>query len=574
MVALEIFIARVRICSAMITRSILQTILNRQPFLVPFLLIVLLPSTLSAQESDEYYRGIARGLELFGEVYREILERYAGEVDPALLAIEGIEGMLATLDPYTHFVPADRELRGITTRVGIGVEVDTVEGELTIMDTYDGSTAQRTGLRIGDRVVGIDNQPLPNASVHSFYRMLRGEPGTSLRLHVVRGEKPDSLFFDLVRERIHRRNLIHALFLDSGIVYLKVERFGENAGNEVRTELLRLARHEHRLEDLRGLILDLRDNSGGILEEAIEVADAFLPKDDMILLTDGRDSLEREEWRAVREPVAPGIPLALLVNHRTASASEVVAGAVQDNDRGVIVGEPTLGKGLVQSVRFLPFDASLRLTTSWYVTPSGRSLQRLELLSPEVRSIIPDSLVGIFSTSTGRSVRGGEGIVPDIDVAALGPASLLGRLRKVQAFFTFASRYAARLDSLPEDFNATPELMEEFKLYALRKLTDYEEKEGVLATLDSLRGTLRNARENKVLAQRWEELRQEIIANDREAFSDLRDIAAIMLEHEIRRIFLDHQRSIPEELEIDKQFEAARSILLNKQAYLRILNRD
>ncbi|MGE3801330.1 MAG: S41 family peptidase [Candidatus Kapaibacterium sp.] len=521
---------------------------------------------LQAQESDDYYRGIARGLELFGEVYREVLERYVGQIDPALLAERGINGMLSQLDPYSAYLSPNSDYRRSTVRVGIGVEVETRNGLVTIVDIYDGYSAAGSGLRIGDHILAVDNVPIPAASIDSFYHQLKGERGTYVRLSVMREGAAKLLQFDLERERIRIPNVSFAGIVDSGIVYIKLDRFGDNAGNEFRGELLRLTRHERSLEDIRGVIVDLRNNSGGILEEVIEVSNALLPKDDLIVTTDGRDSVEREVWVTERDPVAPGLPLVILVNKGTASASEILAGAVQDNDRGIIVGEPTLGKGLVQSVQHLPFDASLRLTTAWYVTPSGRSIQRLDLLLPDIRSIIPDSLEGVFTTRNGRIVRGGEGIHPDTLTPQFPEGSLLSRLDRGGIFFTFASRYSAQFDSLPTKFYVDAKMLETFEEAAFDELVVYESRQGVLALLDSLKRSSQIPASSKLQAL-WDEIHTEFLANEREALVQERDQIRDYLEREIKKKFSNSSVRVRLDLEGDLQYQTARNLLLNSRLY-------
>ena len=511
------------------------------------------PSGSVAQESDEYYRGVARGLELFGEVYREILERYAGAIDPGELARDGIRGMLSGLDPYSVFVSSQVESGRATVRIGIGVEVENLSGLLTVTELHREYSAARSGLRLGDRVLAVDNVPIPEASVDTFYQRLRGERGTSVHLTVLREGAPDLLQFDLLRERIRVRSVGYAGIDDDGIIYIRLDRFGENAGNEFRTELLRLARHEHHLDEIRGVIVDLRDNSGGILEEVIEGANALLPKGDTIVIIEGRDTNEYGVWVTERGPVVPEVPLALLVNGGTASASEILAGAVQDNDRGIVVGEPTLGKGLVQSVRILPFDASLRLTTAWYITPSGRSIQRLNLLQPRIRRVIPDSLL------------------PDTIVPRFPTESLIPHLERINAFFTFASLLTAPLDSLPSDFKVEGSVLQNFRDYGLQELVRYEERHGPLALLDSLPGRFPSGTDGRI-PQLLKELRDEFIANQRAAFDREGKEIAKRLEEEIRGRYARGEEGIATALHNDAQYRAARNILLQPTMYRRLLS--
>ena len=515
------------------------------------------------QKSDEYYQGIAHGLELFGEVYREILEGYTGEIHPHLLAEQGIAGMMALLDPYSRYVPSEEAVRRATVRIGVGIEVERLDNLLTVVDIYDQLPAAKAGIRIGDRVIAVDGQNVVGTTVEDFYRLLKGERDVHIRLTIMRDGLRDSLHFDMPRTRVRIRSVGYAGIVEDGFIYIKLDRFGENAGNEFRTELLRLARHEHQLEDIHGVIVDLRNNTGGVLEEAVSVADALLPKGDRIVTTDGSDTAEYEEWFSERDPVILDLPLVLLVNNRTASASEILAGAVQDNDRGIIVGEPTVGKGLVQSIYRLPFDASLRLTTAWYITPSGRSIQRINVLNPSARTIIPDSLFGSFKTKHGRLLYGGQGILPDTLVPQISTNTLLVRLKSLHAFFNFASSFTSSLDSLPSNFSVNSTTLLGFEEYAMNRLIQHERDQGIFSQLDSLQSKIRSQRSSR-LTGLWKELTQEITTADKAEFAERRDQIKDMLEREIKRRFLSREERVIQGLMGDIQYRVARDLLITQ----------
>ena len=534
------------------------------------------PQPVSAQESDDYYTGIIRGLEQFGGVYREILEHYAGSLDPKRLAESAIQGMVGSLDPYSAFNGHQTSgAKRRTPRVGVGVEIAQIDSMITVTEVLDGYSAQSAGLRVGDRIVECDGHNTLHESIDSLYKLLRGDVGSPLTLTIARGIDSNLLFVELKRERITIPSLRYAGTVSDGIVYLRLERFGENAGNEVRTALLRLLHYEGGADNVRGIVLDLRGNSGGILEEAVSIAENFVPRGELIVSTDGRDSSERDSWYSEQDPIALDIPLVILVDQQSASASELLAAAIQDHKLGLIVGRQTAGKGVVQSVIALPFGASLRLTTAWYITPSGRSIQRVD--GPErneIASFIPDSLLRAVHTGTVRGAGTASGVQPDSLVRRFRRTSILNRLVQADAFFDFATRQTALYDSLPPTFMVTDDIYEAFVEESLSALSRAERESGVFSRLDSLSTYITDTRGNLSIDQLFEGLRKAIAEDDMRGFTEEQDQIRRRLEMEIRRRFLGEKEGIRAGLENDRQAMTAIGLLKNSIAYERLLNRN
>lgn len=547
-------------------------------FLLPVVVLVqtcacMFSTPLSAQNHDQYYRGIVRGLELFGSVYREILERYADSLDPQLLAESGIAGMVTELDPYSAYTPAtgSPKTRHVL-RVGIGVEARSVDEMMTVVDVLDGSAAQNAGIRIGDRIVTVDGKEMLYESTDALYETLRGDIGTPVKVVLMRDGTDRETVLELKRERIQIPGLRFAGVLDDGIAVFQLERFSENAGNEFRTALLRLLRYDNDVDSVRGIILDLRGNSGGILEEAVSIAENFVPKGKVIVATDGRDTMEHEVWYSETDPIAAHLPLLVLVDRNSASASELLAAAIQDHDLGLVLGEPTIGKGVVQSVVTLPFGASFRVTTAWYITPSGRSIQRLDKLSGNGHQrIIPDSLTGEHYTDNGRPVESGAGVIPDSLVPGRSDESVVARLERAGAFFAFASEQTGRMDSLPGNFKVTDQMLTAFEEQALGRLLDVEQETGVLSSLDSLADWYVETRGGARIRQMFDELGTEIVRNDERQFAEDREEIRRVLEHTIRQRFLGREENIRATLKADGQVRAAISLLNDPGAYRRML---
>lgn len=369
-------------------------------------------------DNDPYLK-IARGLDIFGKAYREIAFHYVEAVDPEELMKYGIEQMLESLDPYTVFIDDTRgdELEMLTSGRygGIGVTVAMRDSQIYITAIIEDRAAFRAGVRVEDVIVSVDSVDVHGMRLDAVRALVRGAPGSTVRLRVKREDAPQILEFVMVREEIVLRNVTCARMVDSSTGYIKLEHFTRGAGEEVRTAVRDLRR-----QGASRLVLDLRDNPGGLLDQAVAVVEQFVPRGNVIVTTRGRGQEPEHQYRSEQEPVAVDLPLAVLVNRESASASEIVAGALQDLDRAVIVGTRTYGKGLVQTVTPLPYNTSLKITTAKYYTPSGRCIQEIDYARRrgEIFLPFPDSARKTFYTRAKRPVREEGGVTPDSTVTA------------------------------------------------------------------------------------------------------------------------------------------------------------
>ncbi|MFZ9869820.1 MAG: S41 family peptidase [Candidatus Kapaibacteriota bacterium] len=379
-----------------------------------------------AVAQDDYYRGLSSSMEDFGTVLQEIATKYVEDVGPEEVVRAGIRGMLADLDPYSvYLVDDEREsVDRLATGyyVGLGFSVARVDSALVLSDVVPDFPAFRAGLRRGDRLIAVDGALVASRPVDSVRRFTRGPEGSACRLTVVRHGRPDTLELTAVRERIPLRPISVVERLADGVGYIRIDQFSRR----VATQLTRAIDSLQTIEPLTGLILDLRDNPGGLLEGAIQMSEIFLPYGTLVVSTRGANA-GNTDHTTTAPAVFPDLPLVILVNASTASSSEIVAGALQDLDRAVVVGSRTFGKGLVQTVRPLRNGATLKLTTSRYYTPSGRCIQEEGLRSDVGRD-------QTYSTRNGRPVRAGHGITPDIMVKPNGdshgvPATLQALMR-------------------------------------------------------------------------------------------------------------------------------------------------
>jgi carboxyl-terminal processing protease len=502
----------------------------RKKFVLLLLIGIVFGLGLGFFVNDNLYLKINKNIDIFGRVYKEISTSYVDEIDPEKFMHAGIDGMLETLDPYTVFY-SDKEGEEIDLIThgqygGVGVSIGVRDGYITVIAPMEGYSAQKQGIRAGDRIIEINGERIFNMNPDSVRSRVRGEPGTEVRMTIEREGDKQPLEFVLMREEIQVNNVSYSGYLDSGIGYIRLDRFSRRAGDEVRQALKELKAKG----ELRGIILDLRNNPGGLLEAAVDIVSKFVPKGSTIVTTRGRKSDEEKMYTAGEEPVAGDIPLAILVNKNSASASEIVAGAIQDLDRGIIVGTRSFGKGLVQTITQLSFNTSLKITTARYYTPSGRSIQEIDYMHKNkdgVFLVTPDSLKHEFTTENGRKVLDANGIAPDSVVIEEEHSSLYQELVRKAMFFRFATHYVSLHPAGNGDFSVDDGLLKEFEEYlkaqkfefkddAERKLSEMKdviqkEKYGS-AVLASLEGVGKQLEKEKTTAylRHAEELREEL----------------------------------------------------------------
>lgn len=381
-------------------------------------LLLLVAEPFRAQKSDNHNFEINRNLEIFSDIYKKLDMLYVDTLDADTVIGWAIRSMLRQVDPYTVYYSEDNmeELKTMTTGkyAGIGALVRYVKKEdrVAISEPYEDTPAQRAGVRAGDVILTIDGKDVKGLPVDKVSEMLRGEPGSSFELVVQRYGIKEPLTFQIRRENIQLPSIPYYNMLDDSVGYIALSSFTEDISKEVRRALVDLKER-----GAQALILDLRGNGGGSLRDAVNIVNLFVPKGKLVISTKGKLKSANEDYYTQSEPVDPDIPLAVLVDGWSASASEIVSGSLQDLDRAVIIGMRTFGKGLVQGVRELPYHGGLKVTTSRYYIPSGRCIQAYDYrhLNPDGSvGTVPDSLTRVFHTASGREVRDGGGIKPDV----------------------------------------------------------------------------------------------------------------------------------------------------------------
>lgn len=519
-------------------------------FLVHMLVFVSVAAG-QAQQSDDYSR-IARSMELFGAAFREISTEYVDETDPQTIMSAGIKGMLDALDPYSALIEKDEDsdIDFLTTGryVGFGFSARRKNGVITVTDVKSGFPAVAAGIRIGDQIVGIDGLVTDSITVDSLRRLTNGREGSKATFKLVRFGLPDTIIRELTRVPVPVRSVEIVHTLDDNIGYISLKRFTRSAGTDVREACLRLARNKK----LSGLIIDLRGNPGGLLDAAIDVSEIFLPTKSLIVSTIDRYGNKRE-FRSDDEALDTATPLVLLLNGSSASASEVFAGAIQDNDRGIVVGEPSYGKGLVQTVIALPYDASIKMTTARYYSPSGRCIQRLFRTAPN------QTQEQEFVTRSGRIVRALNGILPDSIVSDSLYPYVVASLIKSDAISSYATQWSARRQSLPNPFSISRPILEDF----FRHAQSYkpESRADVLARLQSARKLSQQERASDATTKAIDAA---VKLAERDLERELRSHSVIigsLLDAEIRSRFATDSARAVRVLDIDPIVSAGRELL-------------
>jgi carboxyl-terminal processing protease len=377
------------------------------------------------------------------------------------------------------------------------------------------------------------------------------------------------LTFELTRENVHVKSISYTGVLDHDIGYIKLDRFGTNAGEEMRAAITELKSHGR----LGGLVLDLRGNPGGLLESAVDVASKFVPSGSVIVTTRGRDSSEERTYRSIEEPIASGIPLVVMVDGGTASAAEIVAGAIQDLDGGIILGEQSFGKGLVQSVRRLPHDATLKMTTARYFTPSGRCIQKIDYRDGRFGlHVSGDTAHSIYHTRTGRMVYEHGGITPDTLVSE-DTLSLVEQLRRNDLLFNFATRYAAGMKSIPASFSVNGDLFHKFEDYALGAMAGSTASGSALSELRVLEDAARREGFSSGAIQRIASLKAGLMEEEEQSFERNREAISRALYCEIAGRFGGQRERVGLTIPGDHQIDAALGLLrAGRGEYTRLLS--
>ncbi len=414
------------------------------------LLVVLLLGTSAGviNEKDKYFE-IAKNLEIFTSVYKELNTHYVDDLDPNTVMRTGIDAIMNSLDPYTVYYSESQvesyRISDDNRYNGLGASSKEVDGKVTVVEVYKDGPSYEAGILVGDQITSINGQTTKGRSYDDVLTFLRGFPGTSVQMGIYRPQDRKQYTYELTRSAVDIPNVPYSGMVSDNVGYITLTTFTQNAGKNIAAALRELRKNN----ELEGLILDLRSNGGGLLAEAIDILGIFLPKGSPVVTTKGKVRDRDQAYSTRRTPVDVDMPIVVLINKRSASASEIVSGAIQDYDRGVIMGQRSYGKGLVQNQKEVGYNSRIKLTTSKYYIPSGRCIQSVAYEDGEPKDI-PDNQREVFKTKNGRPVLDGGGVTPDVKLAPFVPAEVLQALEEENLIFKYVDEYIGKTGETPE----------------------------------------------------------------------------------------------------------------------------
>ena len=474
-----------------------------------------------------------KSLELMDQIYEHLDQYFVDEISHGKLSKTAIDALLNELDPYTvYYHEANIEdYRLMTTGQygGIGALLEQHEHDIFISEVYEKNPAQLSGILAGDKLLRIDKQPVAKKSIEEVSNTLKGPKGSSVLLEYER----DGIIMskNVVRDEIKIPDIPYAGMLNQNTGYISLSSFTQTAAEEVRKNILDL-----QAKGMKQLIFDLRGNGGGLLMEAVKIVGFFVPKGQLVVSTKARAQNENNQFTTQEEPIAKTLPLVVLIDENSASASEIVAGALQDLDRAIVVGKTSYGKGLVQRTFDLKYGSKIKLTIAKYYTPSGRCVQRLEYYGDDRNGApkeIPDSLLQKFKTSNGRTVIDGRGIEPDVSMNDSSLTSFGNFLLKNHLIFNFATKFALTHESIekPNNFQLTENEINDFKAFMLQHNRKYQSEE--TKALEKIRKEIETGNKQSPILTSYESLMQKLVERDAMSFENHRTEVHKLLEREI-----------------------------------------
>ncbi len=540
-----------------------------------FLIIVLLAGiafsfTLPA---DRYFE-IAKNLDIFATLFKEVNALYVDDVNPNHLIKNGIDAMLESLDPYTNYIPEDQveDFRTMNTGQygGIGAITRELDDRTVVTMVMEGFAAQKGGLKIGDEILKINQVELTNISRREAGNLMRGQVGEAVSLTVKRIGQENPIKLEFKREKIKMNNVPFSGMLENDIAYIRLSEFTPDAGKNVRAAFTKLKE-----KNPKGVVLDLRDNPGGLLMEAVNVCNVFLPKGKNVVSTKGKIADQNATYSTLDNPLDLDIPVVILINRGSASASEIVAGTLQDYDRAVVIGERSFGKGLVQVPRPLSYNAQVKITTAKYYTPTGRCIQVLDYTHRrEDGSVasIPDSLKNIFKTTNGRTVYDGGGIEPDIHVTHEEPHAVAQTLFERGYIFDFATQYVHNhnQEPNPKNFTLTAEEYQQFLLWMKGKEYSYEST--IDSQLSKLSEEAKRERYYPELKGQLDQIRTKVEENKKNELVLYKDQIKMLLEEDIISRYHYDRGVIEVGFKYDQDLKKSTELLTNTAQYKKVLN--
>ena len=521
---------------------------------------------LVAFKSEDYFE-ISKNLDIFAEVYKEVNTTYVDEVQPGELIRAAIDGMLKSLDPYTNFYSEaqaeDYRYQTTGTYAGIGSTIRTIGDYVYIDSPVDDFPAYKAGLLPGDKILAVDGVDMKGKTASDVTDYLKGKAGTTFSIKIARLGEGD-LTKSITRETIKIKNVPYYGIIEDNIGYMQLTRFTPDAGKEVRDAVIAM-----KAEGATSLVLDLRNNGGGLLHEAINIVNVFVPRGETIVITKGKFQEDNRTYKTLNSPVDTGIPLIVLINDGSASASEIVSGSLQDLDRAVLIGQNSFGKGLVQTTKRLTYNTSMKITTAKYYIPSGRLIQRLDY-GNKVNGkavAVADSIKKEFKTKNGRNVIDGEGILPDLNIEEYKYSKLAISLIRNDLIFQFANEYRSKNPQIsgPKIYDVSNETFEDFKSFLKDK--EYEYTTNTEKNLDKLIDQAKDDKYYELLKGELTSLKTALESTKKADLDNNNQELKELLEYEIVRRYYFEKGKVEVGFDDDLEWAKTKSIFSNTTEY-------
>lgn len=544
---------------------------------IRFIIVILLLTAMNAMgQTKKNNFEISKSLDIYNNVLRQLNMYYVDEINPAELNENAIKAMLEGLDPYTVYIPEEQieDVRLMTTGEygGIGAIIQYFEGKTQISEPYEGFPAAKAGLIPGDVFLEVNGIDVSGKMTNEVSDLLKGTPGTTVKLKMQREGEKEPIVKELKREKIKIDNIPYYTVFDNGIGYAVLTQFTKDCARELKDIIVEMKKKH----ELKGFILDLRSNGGGLLNEAVDIVNMFVPKDKLVVYQKGKVAEQNYNHFTQHEPLDLEIPLVILVNEGSASASEIVSGSIQDLDRGVIVGQRTFGKGLVQNILPMNYNSQIKVTVAHYYLPSHRCIQEIDYSKKNKKNVADtltktDTLGKAFHTANGRVVYEGHGIQPDVKIEPQMLSTIATYLSVKNLFFKYANKFYREHKSIKsaKDFKITDEIYNDFMQFVKDEnftFTSSSEKQiQELEKIAKLEGYLDDIQ--PILDQavtKIEEEKAKDLINNREEIEQ-------MLKYEIVSRYYYQKGRIIANLEDDPELKRAFEIILNQEEYNNIL---
>lgn len=538
---------------------------------LPFIgaILLLMPMTSFGQKENLYE--INKNLEIFINVYKELNGDFVDDIDPSVMMKTAIDAMTNSLDPYTNYITESQvESYWISEDdkyQGIGAKVGIIDHKFMVLEPYEGGPSLKAGLKAGDEIVSIGGVPLKGKSMDEINATLRGIPGTDIQMMVIENGQTAPKAFVVQRGEVNIPNVPYSGFVADGIGYISLTVFTAQAGQNIAKALKDMKTEN---PNMKGLILDLRHNGGGLLHEAVNICSLFIPQGEVVVTTKGKVKERDQAYKTLSQPMDLELPLVILIDKKSASASEIVSGVMQDYDRAVLLGQRSFGKGLVQNTREVGFNSRLKLTTSKYYVPSGRCIQGVEYENGEPKDI-PDQLRSKFKTKNGREVLDGGGITPDVKMDVKELPQIVQLLSDNHYFFDYANLYAQKHDTI--------ELPGEFQFMDFDDFVSFVDKKGMnfeLAQEKSVREMIKNletSHESPEILAESKSLLDKIIKQKKALLLSAKDDIIKEIENELIVRYFHQKGKTKHTLHEDPEINEAIKLLNDTNAYKKLLSK-